>query len=152
MRPLFHDLADDFVAFLILCAVWPALWRASLQFRLGNTSWRGLRMRFEGSMSGAYLACAPSYLPAMALIGGAALLGAFDLVDFTNRFFGASASPLCTSKLGGCFGSQPCAKPVASNEVSKAPLREARPSGAFHSASIRSLCCPAREGEQYERR
>ncbi|MFG6464413.1 YjgN family protein [Roseateles sp. DXS20W] len=64
-----------FVAFLILCAVWPALWRASLQFRLGNTSWRGLRMRFEGSMSGAYLACAPSYLPAMALIGGAALLG-----------------------------------------------------------------------------
>ncbi|MFN3304823.1 MAG: DUF898 family protein, partial [Roseateles sp.] len=33
------------VAFLILCAVWPALWRASLQFRLGNTSWRGLRMR-----------------------------------------------------------------------------------------------------------
>ncbi|PTT88014.1 DUF898 domain-containing protein, partial [Pelomonas sp. HMWF004] len=49
------------VAFLILCIVWPALWRASLQFRLGNTSWRGLRMRFQGSLRDAYLACTPSY-------------------------------------------------------------------------------------------
>jgi uncharacterized membrane protein YjgN (DUF898 family) len=63
-----------FIAFLILCAVWPALWRASLQFRLGNTSWRGLRLRFEGSLKDAYLACAPSYLPAMALVGAAALM------------------------------------------------------------------------------
>lgn len=63
-----------FIAFLILCAVWPALWRASLQFRLGNTGWRGLRMRFEGSLKDAYLACAPSYLPAIALVGAAALM------------------------------------------------------------------------------
>ncbi len=63
-----------FVAFLILCAVWPALWRASLQFRLGNTSWRGLRMRFDGTLAGAYLSCAPSYLPAIALVGGATSL------------------------------------------------------------------------------
>lgn len=62
------------VAFLILCAVWPALWRASLQFRLGNTSWRGLRMRFEGPLKGAYLACAPSYLPAIILVGSAQAL------------------------------------------------------------------------------
>ncbi|HEY1131699.1 MAG TPA: YjgN family protein [Roseateles sp.] len=64
-----------FIAFLILCAIWPALWRASLQFRLGNTSWRGLRMRFEGSLADAYRACAPSYLPAVALVGAAALVG-----------------------------------------------------------------------------
>ncbi|MDR7297291.1 uncharacterized membrane protein YjgN (DUF898 family) [Pelomonas aquatica] len=64
-----------FVAFLILCAVWPALWRASLQFRLGNTSWRGLRMRFDGSLTDAYLASAPSYLPAIALVGGGLLIG-----------------------------------------------------------------------------
>lgn len=63
--------AAGFISFLILCAVWPALWRASLQFRLGNTSWRGLRMRFDGSLKAAYLACAPSYLPAIALVGGA---------------------------------------------------------------------------------
>jgi len=67
--------AAAFPAFLLLCAVWPALWRASLQFRLANTSWRGLRMRFDGSLAGAYLACAPSYLPAIALVGGAALIG-----------------------------------------------------------------------------
>jgi uncharacterized membrane protein YjgN (DUF898 family) len=60
-----------FVAFLILCVVWPALWRASLQFRMANTAWRGLRMRFDGSLRDAYLACAPSYLPAIALVGGA---------------------------------------------------------------------------------
>lgn len=41
-------------ALLVLALVWPALWRASLQFRLANTSWRGLRMQFTGSMRGAY--------------------------------------------------------------------------------------------------
>ena len=63
-----------FVAFLILCIVWPALWRASLQFRLGNTSWRGLRLRFEGSLAGAYRACAPTYLPTIALVASGTLL------------------------------------------------------------------------------
>ena len=63
-----------FIAFLILCAVWPALWRASLQFRLGNTSWRGLRMRFTGSLQGAYLACAPSYLPSIVLVSSALMM------------------------------------------------------------------------------
>ncbi|MFG6429981.1 YjgN family protein [Roseateles sp. LYH14W] len=62
------------VAFLILCGVWPALWRASLQFRLGNTSWRGLRMRFDGKLKDAYLACAPLYLPLMAFMVWARLM------------------------------------------------------------------------------
>lgn len=39
----------------ILAAVWPALMRASLQFRLSQTSWRGLRLRFTGSLRGAYM-------------------------------------------------------------------------------------------------
>jgi uncharacterized membrane protein YjgN (DUF898 family) len=63
-----------FVAFLILCAVWPALWRASLQFRLGNTSWRGLRMRFDGSLARAYLGFAPVYLPVIAFVACSRLL------------------------------------------------------------------------------
>lgn len=42
------------LAVLVLAALWPALWRAALQFRLANTSWRGLRFRFTGSMGGAY--------------------------------------------------------------------------------------------------
>jgi uncharacterized membrane protein YjgN (DUF898 family) len=74
-----------FIAFLILCAVWPALWRASLQFRLDNTSWRGLRMRFEGSLGDAYRACAPTYLPTIALVAGATLLLP-DEPDPTTRF------------------------------------------------------------------
>lgn len=50
-------------AFLLMCAVWPALWRAAMQFRLGNTSWRGLRLGFEGSLKDAYLAYLPIAVP-----------------------------------------------------------------------------------------
>lgn len=56
------------VAFFVLCAVWPALWRASLQFRLANTSWRGLRFGFRGSLAGAYAAVLPVYLPSTVLV------------------------------------------------------------------------------------
>lgn len=42
------------VAFLIVAAIWPALWHSSLRFRLANTGWRGLRFRFLGQRSGAY--------------------------------------------------------------------------------------------------
>ncbi|WP_457447537.1 YjgN family protein [Roseateles sp. P5_E4] len=52
------------LAFVLGGAAWPALWRASMQFRLGNTSWRGLRMGFEGSLGAAYLAYLPVFLPA----------------------------------------------------------------------------------------
>jgi uncharacterized membrane protein YjgN (DUF898 family) len=34
------------VAILALLAIWPLLFRASMKFRLANTSWRGLRFRF----------------------------------------------------------------------------------------------------------
>lgn len=60
------------VAFVLLAAVWPALWRASLQFRLANTSWRGLRFRFTGGAAGAYGVFA---LPLAALFALAAGLG-----------------------------------------------------------------------------
>ncbi len=43
------------LAFLIVAALWPALMRASLQFRLANTSWRGLRFSFAGSLKDAYM-------------------------------------------------------------------------------------------------
>src|SRR5690606_28716450 len=49
--------------------VWPALWRASLQFRLRNTSWRSVRLNFDGDMKGAYLAYAPLLLPVLAFAG-----------------------------------------------------------------------------------
>ena len=53
------------VAFVALGLLWPALWRSSMVFRLGNTSWRGLRFRFVGPMKGAYLALLPLFLAAL---------------------------------------------------------------------------------------
>lgn len=55
------------VAGLALVLLWPALWQASLRFRLANTSWRGLRLRFSGSLGGAYRATLPGLLPAVPL-------------------------------------------------------------------------------------
>ena len=52
------------VALLIVAALWPALFRASQQFRLANTSWRGLRFRFTGNQAGAYRAMLPLFVPA----------------------------------------------------------------------------------------
>ncbi len=54
------------IAFGILAALWPALFRASQQFRLANTSWRGLRFRFTGDTAGAYRALLPLFVPGIA--------------------------------------------------------------------------------------
>jgi len=53
--------------------LWPALWRASLQFRLGNTSWRGLRFGFDGSLGGAYRSMLPALLPWAGFVAAALL-------------------------------------------------------------------------------
>ncbi|EYC50257.1 hypothetical protein AZ34_03640 [Hylemonella gracilis str. Niagara R] len=42
------------LAFALLMLAWPALWHASLRFRLANTGWRGLRFRFTGTRGGSY--------------------------------------------------------------------------------------------------
>ena len=51
------------LAALAFVALWPALFRAAMRFRLANTSWRGLRFHFAGDIPGAY-AC---MLPPLAL-------------------------------------------------------------------------------------
>ena len=60
------------IAALAFVAVWPALFRAAMRFRLANTSWRGLRFHFAGDMRGAYGAMMPplalALLP-LAIIG-----------------------------------------------------------------------------------
>lgn len=65
-----NHFAPQFVwlALLMFMALWPLLWRASLQFRLRNTSWRGVRMAFLGDVKGAYLAMLPYFLPALAFV------------------------------------------------------------------------------------
>jgi uncharacterized membrane protein YjgN (DUF898 family) len=61
--------AFGWVALLVFMALWPMLWRASLQFRLRNTSWRGVRLAFLGDIKGAYSAMLPYFLPALAFVG-----------------------------------------------------------------------------------
>ncbi len=43
------------VAAAVMVVVWPLLWRSAMRFRLANTSWRGLRFQFAGSVRGAFL-------------------------------------------------------------------------------------------------
>jgi uncharacterized membrane protein YjgN (DUF898 family) len=56
------------VAGAAFALLWPALWQSSLRFRLANTSWRGLRMRFAGDLAGAYGAMLPLLLPMAVLL------------------------------------------------------------------------------------
>lgn len=58
-----------YVAFLGLCALWPALWRAGQQFRLANTSWRGLRLAFRGDLGDAYAAFGVVIWPLVVMVG-----------------------------------------------------------------------------------
>jgi uncharacterized membrane protein YjgN (DUF898 family) len=58
------------IAALALAAIGPALYRASMQFRLANTHWRGMRLRFKGSLAGAYAALLPLFLPGLVVIAG----------------------------------------------------------------------------------
>jgi len=62
------------LAFVIVAAIWPALLKSSLQFRLANTSWRGLRLRFRGTVGGAYAALLPMFVPALVIIAGVAAI------------------------------------------------------------------------------
>ena len=59
------------IAFVLLAALWPALFKSSMQFRLANTSWRGLRFRFRGSIAGAYRAMLPLFLSGGLILGSA---------------------------------------------------------------------------------
>lgn len=61
------------VAAVAFALLWPALWYSSLRFRLANTSWRGLRLRFSGSMGGAYAALLPLLLPLAVMVGAGAI-------------------------------------------------------------------------------
>ena len=63
----------SFGGFVVLALLWPALWRSSLMFRLGNTSWRGLRFGFQGDLAGAYRAMLPWFVPGLVVLGMAAL-------------------------------------------------------------------------------
>jgi uncharacterized membrane protein YjgN (DUF898 family) len=73
-----------FVALLAVTLLWPALFKSSLQFRLANTSWRGLRFRFHGSLAGAYRAMLPVFIPGLVLVG--ARIFGVDEVNSPQRY------------------------------------------------------------------
>jgi len=76
----------SFLPLLVLGLLWPALWRASLQFKLSNTSWRGVRMAFDGDLSGAY-GCFVPFLLALLPLGLALALFLFlNESDFKALF------------------------------------------------------------------
>jgi uncharacterized membrane protein YjgN (DUF898 family) len=57
--------AFDWVGTVIFLVLWPALWRASLKFRMLNTSWRGSRFSFAGDLKGAYQTVIPIFFPVL---------------------------------------------------------------------------------------
>ncbi|AKJ26929.1 thymidylate kinase [Caldimonas brevitalea] len=57
------------VAALLVAALTPLLLRGALQFRLANTSWRGLRFAFAGSPRSAYTALTPPLLLGLVPLG-----------------------------------------------------------------------------------
>lgn len=65
---LVYSVAGELSAFgglaaaIVVASLWPLLLRSSLQFRLANTSWCGLRFSFSGSVREAYVAVAPPLL------------------------------------------------------------------------------------------
>ena len=63
------------LAALLLAALWPLLWHTSLRFRLANTSWRGLRFAFTGSLGGAYRALLPVLVIALVFVAAPAFVG-----------------------------------------------------------------------------
>lgn len=83
------------VAFLAVASFVPALLWAALRFRLANTSWRGMRMRFAGTIGGAYRALAAAVVPFALLVGLGWLSGSpTDDPDQPPRTALAIAAPL----------------------------------------------------------
>ena len=66
---------------LVMAALWPLLWRSSLFFRLSNTSWRGVRFGFAGSVGMAYRVMLPLLLPMMLLVLAGSFVEAPDLAQ-----------------------------------------------------------------------
>lgn len=73
------------VALAALVLLWPLLWHSSLRFRLANTGWRGLRMRFTGTRGGAYKALLLPGTLLVILFGILAAVGQTPLNRLENR-------------------------------------------------------------------
>jgi len=70
-----YSLAGSFsavaglLALVFVAAIAPALLKSSMRFRLANTSWRGMRFIFSGTVAGAYRAMLPLFVPGLLIAG-----------------------------------------------------------------------------------
>lgn len=60
------------LALVFVAAIAPALLKSSMRFRLANTSWRGMRFVFSGTVAGAYHAVLPLFVPGLLIAGATA--------------------------------------------------------------------------------
>ena len=72
--------------FAFLALIYPILFRASLRFLLLNTSWRGLRFRFLGSVQQSYWYLAPIMLISFLLTATPLMVVYFTGADFNDIF------------------------------------------------------------------
>ncbi|WP_293371948.1 YjgN family protein [Nevskia sp.] len=79
------------VVVVVLLVVWPWLLHNSLRFRLHNSSYRGLRFQFVGSLGGTYLA---SYRQLVIMLVMFAAVGLLALVSKTAATFAGFAAAL----------------------------------------------------------
>jgi uncharacterized membrane protein YjgN (DUF898 family) len=88
------------VLLVALAPAWPWLMRSALRFRLGQTSWRGLRLRFEGSTPDAYRVFWPIALPLAGTLITQALVAPRTSPDEAAPF--TSPSPTVALLFGLC--------------------------------------------------
>jgi len=86
---------------LLMAPAWPWLMRSALRFRLGQTSWRGLRMRFEGSVADAYRVFWPIAVPLAITIVTQALIAPTAEADEAADAVEAAAPSLAMLGLMG---------------------------------------------------
>ncbi len=79
------------VASMAIIALWPVLFRASMRFRLSNTSWRGLRFEFSGNLKESFFTVG---LP-LALI-----LGPLSALTLYSQGLDLKANPQAGEELG----------------------------------------------------
>jgi uncharacterized membrane protein YjgN (DUF898 family) len=122
-----------------IAVLWPALFRASQQFRMANTSWRGLRFGFTGDLRGAYVAVLPVAVPLLLFV-----LAAPDGVDEQRRPVGGSATMMVLSVLAAVLLSPWCAWLVKRYQHGHYALGRRRTTmsagvGAFYGLSFKAL-------------
>jgi uncharacterized membrane protein YjgN (DUF898 family) len=88
------------VAFVVMAAIWPALWRAGMQFRMGNTGWRGLRFGFTGTLKGAYAPALPVWILSGAVLVAQAIGGPAGLMVNGKPRFGVVEQLVLVAVLG----------------------------------------------------